>query len=87
MNINSNGESLFKYRLPPKVQKAIKILEIVFSVLFPTGQLFAGDAGTWYVGADAGVNLQQKTFTAFPISPAYLYLPVGGDRVSCRGTD
>lgn len=80
----------FKYRLATKVQKATKILAIVFSGMFPTGQVFAGDARTWYVGTDAGVNLQQKTFTAFPISPAYPNLPVGetefrpGERIDLK---
>jgi opacity protein-like surface antigen len=80
----------FKYRLAPKVQKATKILAIVFSGMFPTGQLSAGDAGTWYVGTDTGVNLQQKTFTAFPISPQYPNLPVGetefraGERIDLK---
>jgi opacity protein-like surface antigen len=42
--------------------------------LIPAGSLFAGDAGTWYLDADAGINFQQDTFTAFlpsgnPVNP------------------
>jgi opacity protein-like surface antigen len=82
--------SWFNFWLAPKVHNAAKILAIVFSGMLPTGQLFAGDAGTWYVGTDAGVKLQQKTFTALPISPLYPFLPVGetefrpGERIDLK---
>ncbi len=78
------------YRLAPKILKATKILVVCFVWIFLNDRLFAGDAGTWYVGTDAGINLQQKTFTAFPISPPYPNLPVGetefraGERIDLK---
>ena len=79
-----------EYRQNLNLLKATKILLVIFAGLFPPGLLYAGDAGTWYMGTDAGVNLQQTTFTAFPTSPAYPFLPVGetkfrpGERIDLK---
>lgn len=67
-----------------------KVLAIAFAGLFSAGRLLSGDAGTWYLGTDAGVNLPQNTFTAFPRSPQFPYLPAGetkfrpGERVDLK---
>lgn len=42
---------------------------VIFAYLILANVLFAGDTGSWYVGVDAGINIQQNVFTTFDDSP------------------
>jgi opacity protein-like surface antigen len=56
--------------------------------MMPTGLLFGGDADSWYLETDAGVNFQQDTLTAF--LPSNPFNPFGetkfrpGERVDLK---